>query len=137
VKELFTDTSYWVALINPRDSWRERALEASQSLGDTRLVTTQEVLSELAGFFSAFGAPTRQRVTSFIRHALSGSGIDVVPQSDATFRAGLELYGQRPDKQYSLIDCVSMETMRQRGMMEGLTHDQHFEQEGFVALLRR
>ena len=52
-----------------------------------------------------------------------------------TFLAGLALYKARPDKGYSLIDCISMETMRQEGTTEVLTHDSHFTQEGFTILL--
>ena len=63
-------------------------------------------------------------------------GIVVVEQSRSTFDTGLELYKSRGDKEYSLADCVSFDLMRQEGMTEALTHDHHFQQEGFVALLR-
>ncbi len=43
---------------------------------------------------------------------------------------------KRPDKGYSLIDCISMQTMRKEGLIEVLTNDRHFEQEGFRALFR-
>ncbi len=46
-------------------------------------------------------------------------------------RAGLQLYRDRPDKRYSLTDCISMQTMRREGLTEVLTNDRHFEQEGF------
>jgi predicted nucleic acid-binding protein len=39
--------------------------------------------------------------------------------------------GARPDKGYSLTDCISMQTMRKEGLTEVLTKDRHFEQEGF------
>lgn len=60
----------------------------------------------------------------------------VVPQSRESFLAGLELYRARPDKGYSLTDCISMQTMRQERLFEVLTNDRHFEQEGFKALFR-
>ena len=50
--------------------------------------------------------------------------------------AGLALYAARPDKGYSLTDCISMATMRKKGLTEVLTNDRHFEQEGFRALFR-
>ena len=52
------------------------------------------------------------------------------------FLSGLELYTDRPDKAWSLVDCVSFKVMRARGLKEALAHDEHFEQAGFVALLR-
>jgi len=60
----------------------------------------------------------------------------VVPQSRETFLSGMELYRQRPDKGYSLTDCISMQSMRQKGITAELTNDRHFEQEGFRALFR-
>jgi predicted nucleic acid-binding protein len=59
-----------------------------------------------------------------------------VPQSRASFLAGLTLYEKRFDKGYSLTDCISMETMRREGLTDILTNDRHFEQEGFRALFR-
>ena len=41
-----------------------------------------------------------------------------------------------PDKGYSLTDFISMQTMRGEGIIEALTNDRHFEQEGFRALFR-
>jgi predicted nucleic acid-binding protein len=47
----------------------------------------------------------------------------------------LSLYETRPDKGYSLTDCISMNTMRQERISDILTHDSHFTQEGFITLL--
>lgn len=59
----------------------------------------------------------------------------VVHQSHDSFRNGLALYEARPDKGYSLVDCISMVTMRELGITGALTADRHFRQEGFRALL--
>ena len=45
---------------------------------------------------------------------------------------GLDFYASRADKAYSLVDCISMDTMRQMGLTEVLTNDHHFTQEGFT-----
>jgi predicted nucleic acid-binding protein len=57
-------------------------------------------------------------------------------QPSLWFLGGLELYRARPDKGYSLTDCISMHTMRGLGITDALTNDRHFEQEGFRALFR-
>ena len=59
----------------------------------------------------------------------------VQPQSRESFLAGLRLYEQRNDKGYSLVDCISMTTMRRQGILEILTNDHHFRQEGFRVVL--
>jgi predicted nucleic acid-binding protein len=51
-------------------------------------------------------------------------------------RRALEVLLARLDKTYSLCDAVSFVLMRERGIMEALTTDRHFEQEGFRRLLR-
>jgi uncharacterized protein len=62
--------------------------------------------------------------------------VRVIPQSHDSFTDGFWLYRNRPDKGYSLTDCISMQTMRREGLTEVLTNDRHFEQEGFRALFR-
>lgn len=57
--------------------------------------------------------------------------VPIVSQSKASLRAGLMLCHSRPDKGYSLVDCISMLTMRHEGLTEVLTNDRYFEQEGF------
>lgn len=67
---------------------------------------------------------------------LTDPAVRVIAQTHESFAAGLELYRSRPDKGYSLVDCISMQTMRREGIAAVLTGDHHFEQEGFRALFR-
>jgi predicted nucleic acid-binding protein len=46
------------------------------------------------------------------------------------------LYRGRPDKEWSLTDCISFVVMGERSLTEALTSDHHFEQAGFTALLK-
>ena len=62
--------------------------------------------------------------------------VEVVAQTSIQFREALELFASRADKERSLTDCASFNLMRERGVSEALAHDHHFEQAGFVALLR-
>lgn len=133
--ELFADTLYWVALINPADQWRSRALTVASTLGNRRLVTTEEVLTELLNALGSAGPFVRRRAGEFVESLRQDTEVEILAQSAETFAAGFALFRSRPDKGYSLTDCISMSTMRHRGIQEVLTHDHHFEQEGFVALL--
>ena len=47
----------------------------------------------------------------------------------------LGLFADRPDKHWSLTDCISFVVMNREGIVDALTGDRHFEQAGFRALL--
>ena len=131
MREVFADTFYWIALTLPRDlahGW------ANQITDD--VVTTEEVLTEYLTFFCEAPEYMRREVSANVLAMLTDPGIRIVPQSHDSFSAGFELYRTRPDKGYSLTDCISMQTMRREGLTDVLTNDRHFEQEGFRALFR-
>ena len=131
---LFADTFYWAAMLNPRDQWHQDVRRVNQSLGSVQIVTTDEVLTELLNFFSEFQPVVKQGVAERVNALLQNPMTQVIAQSHTTFRAGLELYGQRTDKGFSLTDCISMQTMKALDIQEVLTHDHHFTQEGFIIL---
>lgn len=60
----------------------------------------------------------------------------IAPPSQTLFDQGLEFYADRPDKGWTLTDCISFVVMQQHGISQALTGDRHFEQAGFQALLR-
>ncbi len=122
-------------MTDPNDALYERAVRIEALLAGRTLVTTDEVLGE---FLSFFGSSLRLRRTAVetVRELESDPNILIVPQSRESFQCGFELYAARPDKGYSLTDCVSMQTMRRQGLTDILTNDKHFEQEGFRALFR-
>ena len=133
--DIFVDTLYFVARLNPKDQWHTAALEIEPYMKGKRLITTETVLIELLNYLAEFPSEMREAVTKFVKLALDGLIIEVVFHTHQAFLQGLELYGKRLDKGYSLTDCISMSLMRERGIQEALTHDRHFQQEGFKILL--
>ncbi len=77
----------------------------------------------------------RTAAVELIDELLSDPRINVVRQTPDLFDEALALYRLRPDKAYSLVDCMSMVVCRQMEIAEVLTHDRHFQQEGFTVLL--
>jgi hypothetical protein len=59
----------------------------------------------------------------------------IVPASSNLLKAGLTLFGNRPDKAWSLTDCISFAVMEAEGITDALSSDHHFEQAGFHLLL--
>jgi predicted nucleic acid-binding protein len=136
VSAVFADTFYWIALADFTDSLHERAVALTADYASSAIVTTEEVLAEYLTFFSGAPGPWRREVAASVQDILPSPAIRVVPQSHSSFMAGLKLYEERPDKGYSLADCISMQTMRWEGLTDILTNDRHFEREGFRALFR-
>ena len=134
---VFADTFYWVALTNTQDAQHHRARNFSGSLVEVMIVTTQHVLTEYLNYFAGWGPHFRRKASINVEDILSSRSVRVLPLSDELFTAGFKLYYERPDKGYSLTDCISMTAMRQDGIDEVLTNDAHFVQEGFRALYLR
>jgi uncharacterized protein len=100
------------------------------------LVTTEEVLLEYLNYFAGWDAHFRLKASANVQRIRNTRSVRVTAQTTSSFEMGLDLYAARPDKGYSLTDCVSMQTMREQGLTEALTNDRHFDQEGFRALFR-
>ena len=109
---VFADTFYWVASISPGDPWYEPSLRAMAALGkDAQLVTTEEVLVEVLSAYAGQGAFLRGEAARTVRAIMANTNVIVLPQTHQSFLAGLDLYENRADKGYSLVDCISMNTM--------------------------
>ena len=134
LRAVFADTFYWIAVFNPNDGFYGKATALGPSLLNTLIITTDEVLTEFLTYFASGDPEVRRKAVNTVRGILSNPKVRVLPQSRQSFLAGLELYDARPDKGYSLTDCISMNVMKAEGLTDVLTHDEHFSQEGFRTL---
>lgn len=134
---IFADTLYWVAITIPGDPWHDASVEAQAALGDAQIFTTEEVLTEFLTALASGGPHVRRRAAAIVREILRNPMVTVAGQSHETFLSGLTLYENRPDKGYSLVDCISMCAMRSEEITDILTNDHHFTQEGFNVLIAK
>jgi predicted nucleic acid-binding protein len=134
--DIFADTSYWVALVNPRDQLHRLAKEASVALSGGRIVTSEWVLTELLNSFAEGRADLRTAASKVVASVTSSPDVVVVPQTSSGFKAAFNHFCERSDKGWSLTDCSSFVIMQQLDIRAALTHDKHFEQAGFNALMR-
>ena len=137
MKQVFADTLYWVASITPGDPWHAPTLRTVAALGPAHVITTEEVLVEFLSAYAGRGEYLRQKAMQTVRAILTNAQVTVTPQTHQSFMTGLDFYASRADKAYSLVDCISMCTMRQMGLTEVLTNDHHFTQERFTILVTR
>ena len=129
---LFADTYYFVALLNRNDQYHQRAIGFDR--GHRGLLTTEWVLTEVADLLAK--GRTRRYVIPLIRDLGESADCEVIAFSNDIFEEAQSFYDQHRDKEWTLTDCTSFLVMRERGIIEALTGDHHFEQAGFTALLK-
>lgn len=133
--EVLVDTAFAIALLNPDDAHHVVAVALGNQLrGQVRLVITRAVCLEIANSMSA----PRQRIqtATFLRGMEADPHVEVLPWTEEAYSDALSLFHNRPDKGWSLTDCLSFVVMRERGISDALTTDIHFRQAGFQPLLR-
>ena len=132
MKRTYADTFFFLALLNPQDAHHHAARAASQNQSG-ELVTSQYVLIEVG---DALADPRdRPKFLSLLEQLNSDPDVLIVAATDELLHEGVELYRNRPDKDWPLTDCLSFVVMRDLGIQAALTGDRHFQQAGFVPLL--
>jgi len=89
----------------------------------------------LAEVLNRFGSTTlRIPAAAFLEELEHDPDVKILGHSDALYERGLTLYRARPDKEWSLTDCISFVVMHEQNITDALTGDHHFAQAGFVPL---
>ena len=134
MKSVFADTVYYLALTNPRDQYAALATRFTAGFSGA-FVTTSWVLTEVAN--SLVRGPDRTLFVELYPDLADDRRVTIVPPAQDLFEQGIEFYAQRPDKEWSLTDCISFIVMREYGLIDALTADHHYEQAGFKVLLQQ
>ena len=132
MREYFVDTWLLIASLDRDDEHHRQARRLGAMLAGAPLVTHDAVLTELLAFFSDGGAHLRRAAVDAVRR-MRQEWI-VLPAGRGLFDRALTRYEQRPDKEYSLVDCMSMVVMEERGITHVLTNDHHFSRAGFTVV---
>jgi len=127
--EYLVDTWYFIARLDRFDAHYRTAQRIHARIRGA-YVTHYGVLTEFLAYFSAHGEVARMEAAGSVRDALRD--INVLPIDRQFFERALKMYEDRRDKEYSLVDCMSMIVMRDRNITHILTNDHHFAQEGFT-----
>ena len=134
--EVFLDTSFAIALSSQTDRNHLQAVKlASQlELHKTHLVTTQAILLEIGNALSK--QKYRIAAIQLLESLETDRNVEIVSLTNDLYRQAFNLFRQRQDKEWGLVDCISFVVMQERGITDALTADAHFQQAGFRALLR-
>ena len=125
--EVFADSFYWIALLNPADAFHDTVIQTPVS---GRIVTSLAVQLEVLDAFSAYLA-LRPAAIRFWERTTHDPQVTVMPLEAALLQEAIDLFKARNDKKWSFTDCISFEIMRQRGIALALSADHHFRQAGF------
>ena len=132
MKRVFADTSFFVAVIGPRDAHHDRALEFMRNY-DGQVLTTDFVIVEFGNYL--FRIKDRAFFDPVIQNIRDNAQYEIIAATRTLLERGMERYIGRLDKEWSLTDCISFVVMEEQGIKEALTTDGHFAQAGFSMLL--
>ena len=135
--EVYLDSAFAIALAVETDEHHARAMTLSFEIeaARTRLVTTHAVLLEVGNSLSK--QRYRNSAVELIEALNADPTVTILPVTEDLYAHAFRLFSERPDKEWSLTDCMSFVVMEERKIETALTSDAHFEQAGFVALLRK
>ena len=129
---VFADTSFYLALFSQDDVAHDAARRWSRE-NARPLILTEFILIELGNTLREGAA--RQLFVELVRSLRDDPATEVMPASQEFVQKGVELFADRPDKTWSLTDCISFAVMRERGLTDAVATDHHFVQAGFRLLL--
>jgi uncharacterized protein len=138
VSNVFIDTAGWASLFIPTETYHLQAAEwfHQSQQRQQAWVTTNYVVAELVALLGNRQRTPRTTLFQYIDSIKLASYVEVVHLDARLDAAAWELCKSRPDKAWSLVDCSSFMVMQQMDIQAALTTDHHFEQAGFVRLLK-
>jgi predicted nucleic acid-binding protein len=136
--ELFADTSGWGHLVDPTQHFHTQAAATYRAarLQRRKVITTNYVLAELVALLTSPLRMPRSNIIALIDGLKTSPFVEVIHVDAALDTQAWQLLRSRPDKQWSLVDCTSFVLMTRRGISDALASDHHYEQAGFVRLLK-
>jgi len=132
---VFVDTAALIALGNASDALHAAAVAVRREIARHRrpMLTIDAVLTETAGALS--GARVRHLAAPIVDAVRQSTLFEVVHVAPPLWERGWALFKAKHDKEWSLVDCLAVVVMRDRGVRDAFTTDRHFAQAGFTCLL--
>jgi predicted nucleic acid-binding protein len=125
----FVDSSFWVALLVPRDA-RHQEAKALWRTSRTTLLTTSHVVGETWTFLRRRAG--HSAAVSFLDATGRSERLVVVHVDQEIERAAFDWLRRHDERVYSFVDATSFEVMRRRRLSEALAFDGDFAAAGFV-----
>ena len=136
--DLFADTAGWGNLVDPTQPYHSLAANIYRTARQhsRQVITTNYIIAELVTLMTSPLRIPRSATVAFIESLKTSPYVEIVHVDEPLDEQAWQLLKNRQDKEWSLADCASFVVMKQRGITEALTSDHHFEQAGFIRLLK-
>ena len=136
MRDRFLDASFLLMIVIPSEPEHGAAVRLLDEMKGYRLFTSDGIMFEVLAHLSKWDPQTRINGVRLMRRLMTpGEGFEVLYPTPERIRAALDLYEQRLDQEYSLVDCFSMTLMDEFGISEILTYDSDFHGEGRYVVL--
>ena len=134
----FIDTSGWATLFDAHQPFNQLAINTFKMLRSqrSRIITTNYVIAELVALFNSPLRLPRSTIFTTIDAIKTNPHVEIIHITPEMDTEAWNLCKARPDKTWSLVDCTSFILMQQLNIQPALTTDRHFEQAGFICLLK-
>ncbi|MDQ3248035.1 MAG: PIN domain-containing protein [Chloroflexota bacterium] len=135
---LFADTSGWANIVDPSQIHHLLAVTLYRNARQQgqQLIVTNYILTELVALLTSPLRIPRPNIVALVEGLQSSPSTQIVHIDEDVHQQAWDLLSKRLDKTWSLVDCSSFVIMQRLGIREALTTDHHFEQAGFVRLLK-
>ncbi len=117
---LFLDTSFTIAQVSSKDQFNQKAKFWSEKIQAEHisLVTTQAVLLEIGNALS--NRRFRQITVNLLEYFAVSKSIEIVPLTDDLYNKAFNLFSNRLDKDWGLVDCISFVVMTEKRITKAL-----------------
>ena len=136
--DIFADTAGWANIVDPRQPYHAPAASLYRRARQQgrRLITTNYIIAELVSLLTSPLRIPRPSIVAFVESIKTSPYVEIIHIDVGLDGQAWQLLTHRQDKDWSLVDCSSFVVMQQRSIGEALTTDHHFEQAGFIRLLK-
>jgi predicted nucleic acid-binding protein len=136
--EIFADTAGWANFFVRTEPFHVEAKHLMQQwyANGERVVTTNYVLLELVALLTRPLRIPREEQVKTIETLQAAAWVEVIHIDSTVNALAWQLLRDRLDKSWSWVDCASFVVMEQRQITRAFTTDRHFEQAGFIRLLK-
>ena len=138
MNDVFVDTSGWANLLVKTEPFHRQTfaiLHAAQR-ERRRVVTSNYILAELSALLISPIRLARDIRLAALDRIRAQDWFKITHIDSEADAESWQYMQSRRDKDYSVVDCSSFVLMQRHGLNHALTSDRHFEQAGFVRLLK-